>query len=237
MNSGANKQFEPVCRFGPGGDFISIWPEPSELQPASWKSQRAFKNIRTHEHARQLPDMFSKSYSLFVKQPMLFPDDQIGLKAAYRPRLRTRARRRTTEKRLRNAGEQNLLFATLRQAQGGEQSGERSRTADIGIAKTAWLILTFILCSTADDGQIQNPNIPFFKPVSAIVLHLLGINSGLQLLGIVRVEFTASGGQLFLLQSRVTCIYLLLYDSKARYKHSVVRFAAYCKMKFYKFGA
>jgi hypothetical protein len=114
MNSGANKQFEPVCRFGPGGDFVSIWPESSELQPASWKSQCALTDTGAKKHARQLSAMFSKGHSLSVKQPTLFPDDdRIGLEISHRPRLRTRAQRRTTEKRLCvGAGEQNLLFAT-----------------------------------------------------------------------------------------------------------------------------
>jgi hypothetical protein len=122
MNSGANKQFEPVCRFGPGGDFVSFWPEPSQLQSPSWELQCVFKDIGTKKHAHQLSAMFSpvgdgqvhKGCSFSVKQPMLFPDDgRIGPQAAYRPRLRTGARRRTTEKRLRvDVAEQNLLFTS-----------------------------------------------------------------------------------------------------------------------------
>lgn len=30
MNSQPNKQTEPVCRFGPGGDFSSVWPPQSQ---------------------------------------------------------------------------------------------------------------------------------------------------------------------------------------------------------------
>jgi hypothetical protein len=38
MNSHPNKQIEPVCRFGPGGDFVSVWPpqsQPPKKQPVT----------------------------------------------------------------------------------------------------------------------------------------------------------------------------------------------------------
>lgn len=120
MDSGTNKQIGPVCRFGPGGEFVSIWPESLELQSASWKSQCAFQDIVAKKHARRLLAV-SKGPSFSVNQPMLFPEDQIGPKAACKPRLRTGARRRTTEKRLRvDTAEQNLLF-----------------TSDVRVARTA----------------------------------------------------------------------------------------------------
>ena len=32
MNNRLNEQIRPICRFGPGGDFISVWPqEPTAL--------------------------------------------------------------------------------------------------------------------------------------------------------------------------------------------------------------
>ena len=120
MNSGTNKQIGPVCRFGPGGEFVSIWPESSKLQPPSLEAQCAFKDAGTKKHAHQLSTVFSRGDSS-LEELRLFPDDQIGLKAACKPRLRTGARRRTTEKRLRvDTTEQNLLF-----------------TSDVRVARTA----------------------------------------------------------------------------------------------------
>lgn len=121
MNSGTDKQIEPVCKFGPGGDFVFIWPESSQLQPPSWKSQCAFKGIATKKHARRL-SVVSKVSSFSVNQPMLFPDeDRISPKAVYKPRLRTWTRRGNTKKRLRvDVAERNLPF-----------------TSDVRIARTA----------------------------------------------------------------------------------------------------
>jgi hypothetical protein len=121
MTGDKNKQTEPVCRFGPGGEFVSIWPESSKLQPPSLEAQCAFKDAGTKKHAHQLSTVFSRGDSS-LKELRLFPDDdQIGLKTACKPRLRTGARRRTTEKRLRvDTTEQNLLF-----------------TSDVRVARTA----------------------------------------------------------------------------------------------------
>jgi hypothetical protein len=121
MNGGTNKRIEPVCRFGPGGDFVAVWPEHLELQPPSWKLQYAFKDIGAEKRSHRSSAAVSKCNSFSSEQPMLFPDDRVGPQAAYRPTLRTQARRRTTEKRIRvDTAEQNLLF-----------------TDDIRIARTA----------------------------------------------------------------------------------------------------
>lgn len=120
MKNGTHKQIGPVCRFGPGGEFVSIWPESSKLQPPSLEAQCAFKDVGTKKHAHQLSTVFSRGDSS-SEELRLFPEDQIGLQAACKPRLRTGARRRTTEKRLRvDTTEQNLLF-----------------TSDVRVARTA----------------------------------------------------------------------------------------------------
>ena len=33
MSRVPDNQFEPLCRFGPGGDFVSAWPSESQKQP------------------------------------------------------------------------------------------------------------------------------------------------------------------------------------------------------------
>ena len=130
MDSGANKKFQPVCRFGPGGDFVSIWPESSQFQLPS--QNRLLKILACLNEiiagvlgsefnplsaaapkAQPIPaarfDQSRKSQA----QPMLFPDDsRIGLRAAHKPRHRIRAHHRTIKKRpCIDPAEQGLLFA------------------------------------------------------------------------------------------------------------------------------
>lgn len=47
MNINKDKQIGPVCRFGPGGDFVSAWPpETSEhIQPSSNRLSRLVSSI------------------------------------------------------------------------------------------------------------------------------------------------------------------------------------------------
>ncbi len=141
MDSEADKQFEPVCRFGPGGDFVSIWPESSEFQLPSQSrllkvlaclneiiggllgsefNQSLTATAKTQPtpavrfgQSRKSQDVLKGPAVQKEAQPMLFPDDsRIGLRAAHKPRLRIRACRRTTKKRPRiDPGEQGLLFA------------------------------------------------------------------------------------------------------------------------------
>jgi hypothetical protein len=134
MKNGTHKQFGPVCRFGPGGDFVSIWPASLESQPSLGKSRCAFEDVEAKKPAHQLSAMFGKGHP-FSGQPVLFPDDdQIGLKVSQRPAIRAVGRRRTTGKHFRvDVDKQYLLFATIRQAQDSEQS----QTAAIKIARTA----------------------------------------------------------------------------------------------------
>ncbi len=132
-------EFEPVCRFGPGGDFVSIWPESSEFQlPSQSRLLKVLaclneiiggllgsefnQLLAAAPKAQPVPaarfDQSRKSQA----QPMLFPDDsRVGLRAVHKPRLRTRAHRGTAKKRPRiDLDEQGLLFA-----------------ADLKIARTA----------------------------------------------------------------------------------------------------
>jgi hypothetical protein len=134
MKNGTHKQGEPVCRFGPGGDFVSIWPVSLESQPSLGKSRCTSEDVETKNPAYQLSAMFGKGHP-FSGQPVLFPDDdQMGVKVSHRPAIRAVGRRRATGKHFHvDVGKQYLLFATIRQAQDGEQS----QTADIKIARTA----------------------------------------------------------------------------------------------------
>ena len=38
MDRDKDKQIEPVCRFGPGGDFVSVWPGEAVRSPGLWLS-------------------------------------------------------------------------------------------------------------------------------------------------------------------------------------------------------
>jgi hypothetical protein len=150
MDSDAEKQFEPVCRFGPGGDFVSIWPESSEFQLPSQSrllkvlaclneiisgllgsefNQSSTATAKTQStpavrfgQSRKPQDVLKGPAIPRKAQPMLFPDDsRVGLRAVHKPKHRIRAHRRTAKKRPRiDPGEQGLLFA-----------------ADLKIARTA----------------------------------------------------------------------------------------------------
>jgi hypothetical protein len=129
MDNSANKQFQPLCRFGPGGDFVCLWPESSEFQLPSQNRLLKIFACLNEIIAGVLGSEFSRPSTAAAKtQPMpvfrfeqsrksqaqstLFPDDsRIGLRTAHKPRLRIRARRRTTKKRPRiDLDEQGLLF-------------------------------------------------------------------------------------------------------------------------------
>lgn len=47
MESRLNKQIEPICKFGPGGDFVSVWPkEPTfSLKPAPNRLTKLLNSI------------------------------------------------------------------------------------------------------------------------------------------------------------------------------------------------
>lgn len=128
MDNGINKEFEPVCRFGPGGDFVSIWPESSGAQQSRLLKVLACLNeiiagvlgsefdrpSAAVPRAQPIPTVRFGQLQKSQAQPMLFPDDsRIGLRAAHKPRHRIRTHRRTVKKRPRiGPDEQGLLFAS-----------------------------------------------------------------------------------------------------------------------------
>jgi hypothetical protein len=120
MNSQPNKQSEPVCRFGPGGDFVSVWPPQSQLlkkQPvnllsrlneiiASLIGSTSKENLEyvvetsAGKPAYSSPTAVIKSDSRFSGRSLLFPDDcRIGLAAGHKSKHHIRAYRRTAKKR------------------------------------------------------------------------------------------------------------------------------------------
>jgi hypothetical protein len=131
MNNNVDKQIEsaekrdfargePVCRFGPGGDFTSSWPpqsQPLKKQPVKLLSQlneiittllgsASKENLNyvvessAGKPAYSSPTAAIKSDSRFSGWPLLFPDDcRIGLGADNKPKHHIRAYRRTAKKR------------------------------------------------------------------------------------------------------------------------------------------
>jgi len=95
MDRYISEQIEFVCKFGPGGDFVSFWPdETSEsTQPAVLT---AATGCRLHIRS----------------QPLLFPDDSRNkLRAGHKPRHIFRVYNRADKKRpAPNAAGQDLLF-------------------------------------------------------------------------------------------------------------------------------
>jgi hypothetical protein len=116
---------EPVCRFGPGGDFVSAWPpqpQSPKKQPAKLLSRlneiittligstcglaTSKENLdyvvesNTGKPAYSTPTAAIKSDSRFSGWPLLFADDcRIGLGADNKPKHNIRAYRRTAKKR------------------------------------------------------------------------------------------------------------------------------------------
>jgi hypothetical protein len=120
MNSQPDKQIEPVCRFGPGGDFVSAWPpqpQPPKKQPVtllgrlneiittllgsvSKENLEYVVESSVGKPAYSSPTAAIKSDSRFSGRPLLFPDDcRIGLAAGHKPKHHIRAYRRTAKKR------------------------------------------------------------------------------------------------------------------------------------------
>ncbi len=95
MDRYISEQIEFVCKFGPGGDFVSFWPDkPLE------STHPAVLNAAT-------------GYRLHIRsQPLLFPDDsRIKLRAGHKPRHIFRIYNRPDKKRtVPNSAEQDLLF-------------------------------------------------------------------------------------------------------------------------------
>ncbi len=107
MDADRDKQIEPLCKFGPGGDFVSIWPKESivssqELPNCLGKLLSSVsKTISTSADSVYLaPTTVTKSNRFVSGEPMLFPDDcRISLRTGHKPKPRIRAYRRTAKKR------------------------------------------------------------------------------------------------------------------------------------------
>jgi len=128
MNSDKYKQIEPVCRFGPGGDFVSVWPPQASQPPQSSKKRLAKLLSSLNEIITALPGSdFNttskenleyvaaskagrpayptsttaiKSDSRFPGQPMLFADDRrISVGTGHKPKHHIRAYHGTAKKR------------------------------------------------------------------------------------------------------------------------------------------
>ena len=121
MNTHLHKQAEPVCKFGPGGDFVTVWPkEPTPSpQPAANHFAKLLASIdeiitallgsefnTAEAHAenihRPTPTPVIKSDSPFPPvQPMLFPGDWgIAAQTGHKTKRCIRAYHRTAKKRL-----------------------------------------------------------------------------------------------------------------------------------------
>jgi len=96
-----DKQVEPLCKFGPGGDFISVWPtESAELPQRKGKLKHAVKNSEADKSAYAAPATVIKSDSYICGEPMLFADDwRIGVRDGHKSKHRIRTYRRIAKKR------------------------------------------------------------------------------------------------------------------------------------------
>ena len=83
---------EPVCKFGPGGDFVSNWPPHS--------------NIAT------ITDVITKTTVTTVSKSSLFADDlAIPVRTVHKKKLQIRVHRRTPKKTVTyNVSDQGMLF-------------------------------------------------------------------------------------------------------------------------------
>ncbi len=120
MNTHLHKQSEPVCKFGPGGDFVTVWPKEPTLppQPAANHFAKLLASIdeiitallgsefnTAEAHAgnthRPTPAPVIKSDSLFPPvQPMLFPGDWgIAARTGHKTKRCIRAYHRTAKRR------------------------------------------------------------------------------------------------------------------------------------------
>jgi len=142
MDSRLDNQIEPVCKFGPGGDFVSVWPgEPqqsrqpstnrltklltslsemistllgSELNTASKENLEYAVESKADKSAYSPSTTVIKSDSLISGEPILFADDRrISVRAGHKPKHRIRAYRRAAKKRSAlSFGGQGSLFET-----------------------------------------------------------------------------------------------------------------------------
>jgi len=126
MSSNEDKQIEgvpePVCRFGPGGDFVWVWPRESALsaQPGGlsrllgWLSEVIHKPPGSDkgqldyasENSKAGRAAYASSATTITAnrriqfEPMLFADDwRVSARAEHKPKHRIRTHRRAAKKR------------------------------------------------------------------------------------------------------------------------------------------
>ena len=95
MDRYLNEQIEFVCKFGPGGDFVSFWPD------------------ETPESTHPVVLIAATGCRLRISgQPLLFPDDcRNKLRAGHKPRHIFRVYNRADKKRpVPHTAGQDLLF-------------------------------------------------------------------------------------------------------------------------------
>ena len=89
MRRQADEQVEPLCKFGPGGDFIAIW-QPELLAGSS----------KTDNTINPTPVAAIEDSGVLSRQPMLFPDNsRTGSPIKHQPKYRVRTYRRAAKKR------------------------------------------------------------------------------------------------------------------------------------------
>jgi len=89
MRRQADGQAEPLCKFGPGGDFIAVW------QP-----ELAAANSKTYNTVDSAPVATIEDGGVLSREPMLFPDNsRIGGPTEHKPKYRVRTYRRAAKKR------------------------------------------------------------------------------------------------------------------------------------------
>jgi len=102
MNERVNNQTEPLCRVGPGGDFVSLWP--AENQPNS--------NCTT-------PIRVVKGDCRFSGEPMLFADDWLtGVRVCHKSKHSIRTYSRAAKKKSSHdsSGQGSLFEADFKSA-------------------------------------------------------------------------------------------------------------------------
>lgn len=92
MNDYLNNKIDPVCKFGPGGDFVSNWPP----QP----------------HIPTKIDIITKTTITTVSQSSLFAEDlQIPIKTVHKKKPQIKLHRRTPKRSVTyDVSDQGMLF-------------------------------------------------------------------------------------------------------------------------------
>lgn len=110
MNTEKRTRIGPVCKFGPGGDFVSVWPR--QLKPLFRRSQSRLVRL-LGSMGGTIAELFDSEFSTVQiesagaeggggvsSEPMLFADDwRAGRQIRHKPKHRIRAYRRAAKKR------------------------------------------------------------------------------------------------------------------------------------------